>query len=544
MSEVTDSSRMITTSVPDYDVLVVGFGPTGAVATGMLGGLGHRTLVIDRLNDIYDKPRAIALDHEIFRHFDNMGLAAAISPYVEPFTASEHFGVDGQPIRRVDMVARPYPLGYTPSMVFSQPPVEAVLRRHAVSFPCVRAELGVELVDLIERSGHVEARLKTPDGQTRAVTARYVIGCDGASSTVRQIAGFALEDLIFDEPWLVVDMLLHEGAHAKLPQNSAQFCNPARPVSFIIGPKNHRRFEIMLLPGEDPRQMEQPDNVWRLLAPWLTPQDGELWRAAAYRFHALVADVWRSGRVLIAGDAAHQQPPFIGQGMCQGLRDATNLVWKLDRVLKGSSPDTLLDSYTAERKQHVIDLTGRIKAIGQSICERDPVAARRRDAEILAQGGGRPLSITRQEIIPPLRTGFLAERETPARGSLFPQPQITVGGKTCLLDQVTGPGWGVFIDGRSRDAASLMSLCAGNSEMAAVAIAQANASGPGVLEETDAVLGDWFDRHGVSAAIVRPDHYVFGAARNAAELGELLRELDRRLHVFSGERQDIVAATG
>ncbi|WP_298107826.1 bifunctional 3-(3-hydroxy-phenyl)propionate/3-hydroxycinnamic acid hydroxylase [Bradyrhizobium sp.] len=544
MSEATDSSRMITTSAADFDVLVVGFGPTGAVAAGMLGRLGHRTLVIDRLNDIYEKPRAIALDHEIFRYFDNMGLAAAISPHVEPFTVSEHFGVDGQLIRRVDMVARPYPLGYTPSMVFSQPPVEAVLRRHAVSFPRVRAELGVELVDLTERSGHVEAKLKQPDGRTRLVTARYVIGCDGASSTVRQIAGLALEDLIFDEPWLVVDMLLHEGAHAKLPRNSAQFCNPARPVSFIIGPKNHRRFEIMLLPGEDPRQMEQPDNVWRLLAPWLTPQDGELWRAAAYRFHALVADVWRNGRVLIAGDAAHQQPPFIGQGMCQGLRDATNLVWKLDRVLKGASPDTLLDTYTAERKQHVIELTGKIKAIGQSICERDVVAARRRDAEILAQGGGRTLSITRQEIIPPLRSGFLAERETPARGSLFPQPQITIAGKTCLLDQVTGPGWGVFIDGRSRDAPSLMSLCAGNSEMAAAAIAQGSGSAPSQLEETDGVLGDWFDRHGVSAAIVRPDHYVFGTTRNAQELGELLRELDRRFHALSGERQGTMAAAG
>jgi 3-(3-hydroxy-phenyl)propionate hydroxylase len=513
----------------DYDVLVVGFGPTGAVAAGLLGRLGHRTLIVDRLTDVYDKPRAIALDHEIVRHFDNMGLLDAIAPFIEPFTASEHFGVDGQLIRRIDMVAKPYPLGYTPSMVFSQPAVEAELRRHATGFSNVRAELGVELLDLVQMSDRVEARLKDSDGRHRAVTARYALGCDGASSTVRQIADLALEDLIFDEPWLVVDVRVNETALARLPQCSAQFCNPARPVSFLIGPSNHRRWEIMLLPGEDARQMERPENVWKLLAPWLTRNDGELWRAASYRFHALVAADWRSGRILIAGDAAHQQPPFIGQGMCQGLRDATNLAWKLDRVLKGLSSDDLLDSYTVERKQHVIELTGKIKAIGQSICERDPVAARRRDAQVLAEGGGKPLLLTRQEIIPPLRAGCLSRPETPARGSLFPQPRIATGGAVRLLDEVTGPGWRLIIDGRSDDAVAMLALGIARPDMSVTAIAPAGGDRSNLLEETEGVLAGWFARHGVIAAIVRPDHYVFGTACDSAELGDLLDEVDLRL---------------
>lgn len=527
----------------DFDVLIVGFGPTGAVAAGMLGRTGHRTLVIDRLTDIYDKPRAIALDHEIFRHFDNMGLADAVSPYIEPFTASDHFGVDGQLIRRVHMVSQPYPLGYTPSMVFSQPPVEAELRRHATSFPNVQAELGVELLDLVQAGDCVVATLKDAAGDLRSVTARYVIGCDGASSTVRQLADIALEDLIFDEPWVVVDVKVKADALAKLPQTSAQFCNPARPVSFLIAPGNHRRWEIMLLPGEDARQMEQPDNVWKLLAPWLSPEDGVLWRAASYRFHALVAADWRNGRILIAGDAAHQQPPFIGQGMCQGLRDATNLAWKLDRVLKGVSPDSLLDSYTTERKRHVIELTGKIKQIGQSICERDPAAARRRDAQILAEGGGKPLFITRQEIIPPLRAGFLSDHEGAARGTLFPQPRILNDSAVRLLDEVIGVGWGVFIDGQRDDARALLALCLDNPDVSAAAVAPAGAGGDN-LEETERVLAGWFDRHGIAAAIVRPDHYVFGTARNVAELRDLLRELNMRLHGAAKEQHNAAAAVG
>lgn len=299
------------------DVLVVGFGPAGAVAAGMLGQKGHTTLVVDRLTGIYDKPRAIAIDHEIMRHFDNMGIADQVLPYVAPFTASQHFGADGQLIRRIDMVAEPYPLGYTPSMVFTQPPVEMALRHHADSFDCVTIELGTELINFTDTGDEVLATLKDASGNVRTVSARYVVGCDGAWSTVRQLSGMKFEDLVFDEPWLVVDVKVHEDAMENLPSTSAQFCNPARPTSFIMGPKNHRRWEIMLLPGEDPREMEKPENVWGLLSPWLTPRDGELWRAAAYRFHALVADEWRRGRVTIAGDAAHQQPPFIGQGMCQ-----------------------------------------------------------------------------------------------------------------------------------------------------------------------------------------------------------------------------------
>lgn len=521
----------VTSTTDRYDVLVVGFGPAGAVAAGMLGARGHSTLVIDRLTDIYDKPRAIAIDHEILRHFDNMGIADEVRPYIAPFTASQHFGAKGQLIRRIDMVSEPYPLGYTPSMVFTQPPVEAVLREHAESFDCVTVSLGVEMVDLDIRDDEVIATLKVASGETRKATARYLIGCDGASSRVRELSGIKLEDLVFDEPWLVVDVLVNDAGLAKLPQTSAQFCDPARPASFVMGPKNHRRWEIMLLPGEDPRDMAMPENVWKLLSRWIGPEDGELWRAAAYRFHALVADDWVKGRVVIAGDAAHQQPPFIGQGMCQGLRDVSNLVWRLDRILKGQSDASLLVSYTQERKRHVQTLTGRIKGIGQAICERDPQAADARDARILADGGGKPLVITRQDIVPPIEEGLIAPEGTPARGLLFPQPAIIQNGGSRLLDQFTGPTWRLVVDGRRVTQADAEALAGAFAGLTVVAVAPdgADVADEKSLREQHGVLADWFVRHGAIAAIVRPDHYVFGAAANLNALRQQIQDLGQRL---------------
>lgn len=514
-----------------YDVLVVGFGPAGAVAAGMLGARGHSTLVVDRLTDIYDKPRAIAIDHEILRHFDNMGIVDQVMPYIEPFTASQHFGAQGQLIRRIDMVPAPFPLGYTPSMVFTQPPVEVVLRRHAESFDHVMVELGTEMLDLDPRADEVVVTLKDASGASRKVAAKYVIGCDGAWSRVRELSGMKLEDLVFDEPWLVVDVRVHDAALGNLPQTSAQYCDPARPTSYIMGPKNHRRWEIMLLPGEDPREMEKSENVWRLLSPWLTPEEGDLWRAAAYRFHALVADEWRRGRVMIAGDAAHQQPPFIGQGMCQGLRDVSNLIWRLDRVLKGQSSQALFETYTTERKRHVQTLTGKIKAIGQAICERDPQAAAARDARILSEGGGKPLIITRQEIVPPIEEGFIAAEGTPARGLLFPQPAIADGASSRLLDAFTGPTWRLVLDGRRIGAAEGEALAGEDSGLVVRSVVGANhaAQDPAALRERDGVLSAWFDRHGVIAALVRPDHYVFGAAENIDALRQQIADLRIRL---------------
>jgi 3-(3-hydroxy-phenyl)propionate hydroxylase len=497
-----------------FDVAIVGFGPSGAVAAALLGQAGHQVLVCDQSSEVYALPRAIALDHEILRVFQKLRLVEAIEPYVEPFTDSCYYGVDGRLIRRMTMIAPPYPLAWTPSVVFSQPPVEHALRASVQALANVTVRLGVAVESLRQNSEGVELGLV--DGQR--VSARFVIGCDGASSTVRSLAGIGLDDLGFDEPWLVVDVLANERGLARLPAHSVQYCEPDRPCSYVIGPRNHRRWEISLKSGESPAEAASAAGTWKLLERWITPAEGELWRQASYRFHALVADRWRAGRVFVAGDAAHQQPPFLGQGMCQGIRDVVNLAWKLAAVLRGRAGDRLLDSYGVERRAHVRELTTRLKAIGALIGERDPARARARDERLLAEAGGEVRATPRQDVLPRLAGGALAASDTPARGTLFPQPWLRRAEGPRRMDDVLGCGWRLFTTSRRappQDGIDLPDLRI--TDLAALA-------------EVDGVVATWFDRHGCAAALVRPDHYVFGTARDPAAVPALLAEAAASLH--------------
>jgi 3-(3-hydroxy-phenyl)propionate hydroxylase len=446
-----------------FEVAVVGLGPAGAACAALLGQLGVRTVAIERERTIYDKPRAFALDHEIMRVFEGLGIADAVAPHTAPFTPSEYYGVDGQLIKRLGALPPPWPLGWPPSMVFQQPAVDQILRKRSAEL----AEVRYSTVEALEQLAD-SVTLRLDDG---VVTAKYVVACDGATSTVRRLLGIEYDDLRFDEPWLVVDLLVNERGLEKLPKVSIQYCEPQRPSTYLIGVGNHRRWELMLLPGE-----ERAD-PWPLLARWLSPDDARLWRSASYRFHALVARQWRSGRVFLAGDAAHQQPPFTGQGMCQGIRDVANLSWKLESVLRGRADHALLDTYEMERSAHVRRLTGIIKDIGAVICERDPARACERDRRLLAEAGGKVQTVPRQNLIPPLERGFLSPRKHPANGTLFPK------------------------DG-----------------------------GRGLRIVRPKAAPDWFAKHQCAAAIVRPDHYVYGVAASEAELDRELAEMGKHVH--------------
>ncbi len=510
-----------------YDVAVVGLGPCGAVATALLGRSGVATFAFDKAHAVYDRPRAVAIDHEILRVFQQIGLMDRIQPWIAPATETEYYGVDGQLIRRDVDIDPPHPLGYPPSVVFAQPAVETVLRQRLGELDPITLSWAEELVDLEQHDGCVSLRLRNEQGAERTVQARYVIGCDGAASSVRQLLGIDLEDLEFNEPWLVADVLLNQSGLAKAPKLSTQYCEPSRPCWYIVGVGHHRRWQFAINPGEDPARLETAEATSQLLSRWIAPEDGELLRHAAYRFRGLVAAEWRRGRVFIAGDAAHQQPPYLGQGLCQGIRDVANLVWKLTSVLNGQLTGALLDTYGAERREHVRQFTSRLKAIGGSMFDRDLNRARARDARLLAESTGTVAATRRQSLQPRLARGLLSMNEHPANGTVFPQPWLLGDGARRRFDDVFGYGWRLVLK-EDVDEIRVPKALRARLGLSQIWIGSDRKG----IHEAEEVLADWFHRNACSAAVVRPDHYVYGVATGPLDGVAIFADLET--HITEG----------
>lgn len=515
------------------DVLVVGCGPTGATLAGLLGRLGVRTVVLERDVQVHPQPRAVGFDHDAMRIFQRLGVAERLHGHVAPFRDAVYVGCDGAVIQRSRTIPPPYPFTWPPNLTCDQPGLEAVLRDALHGLPAVRPAFGHDLLGLDVHEAGVTARSRDACGDEHRWSARFAVACDGASSPLRRRLGIGLDSLDYDEPWIVVDMKVGAEALARLPDTNVQYCEPRRPCTYVVCRGDHRRWEFMRLEGEpDEGALDEP-RLWALLARWLRPGEATVWRAAAYRFHALVARRWRSGPVLLAGDAAHQTPPFLGQGMCQGIRDAGNLAWKLAAVVRGDAPPGLLDTYGDERRPHVLETTRIAKALGQIVSERDPRRARARDAALLARGGGEAPVLVRQDLIPGLANGLLADG-APLAGEAFVQPRVTLAdGREALLDDVTPPGARVVVDADG-DGPALRRTARAHGLPVVVVARRPTVSGdePGVLHvtERDGLLLDRFRRAAVHGALVRPDHYVYGAFADAGEGAQLVASFARAIH--------------
>jgi 3-(3-hydroxy-phenyl)propionate hydroxylase len=516
-----------------HDALIIGYGPVGATLAGLLARRGLRVAVAEQAADVYDKPRAISLDHEVMRIFQACGVAHEVASLTAPHPGTHYLGVDGELIHIFDPQPPPYPLGWVPTVTFAQPEVEAVLRAGAVRSGVADVFLATRAVALTQHDDRVEVALRGADGSPeRVVTARYVVGCDGANSFVRRALGIAHRDLAFDEWWMVVDA--RPTRPVELPEKCIQYCWPARPATFIRGRGNLRRWEIKLLPGEDPEAFGARANVARQLARFVDPDAIEIWRSAVYRFHALVAERWRAGRIFLAGDACHQTPPFMGQGMCAGIRDAANLAWKLALVLRGGAADALLDTYEAERKPHVEALVKFAIQAGEVIGELDLDKARARDAamrDLLRRGEAETI---RQRYVPNLTTGVLDTTSEGVAGTLFVQPRIGTEGEGTLLDDMVGPNFLLATTGA--EAQTWLSSSSidvwrrlGGERIVLGAQTEGDTGGVRHLSECGTMFADWMASLDVAAVVARPDRYVYGVARTAGELNRLVEGLAQQI---------------
>lgn len=530
-----------------FDVVQIGYGPVGQTMAALLGQQGHSVLVFERQPNLYAFARAGHIDHEVMRIFQSIGIADAFEQVTTTAEEYDWFNADGKVLLHLGAGGEGLS-GWAADLLMYQPDLEDLLHTAVQSHPSVEVHLGWEAVALTQHDEYVEVTVREgskgpqgqwiPTGQTRTVRARYLIGVDGANSFVRNALNIAWEDLGFEENWLVIDYRPNDPeAEPDMPV-MAQICDPTRPTTLGHQKGKFCRWEFKLLPDEQPAEMGTAEKVWELISRWVSPCDGQLLRHVVYTFRSTLAEQWRQGRVLLMGDAAHLMPPFLGQGLCSGVRDAKNLAWKLDLVLRSKADVTLLNSYMVERKPHVRSIIEQAVMLGMIVGTTDPLMAAARDQAMLSGAVPPPPAF-------PFLTEGILHRDTsgvvvPPAGQLSVQGRVSYRDKTGRFDDIMGQGWtviGLHIDPRSVLSAEQITFLE-ESGANIVQVAPPAANVQNAVVDLDGAYARYFALIGQQIIIVRPDFYVFGGTTTPADLPTLVEEL--RTHVV-GSGQPMVA---
>jgi 3-(3-hydroxy-phenyl)propionate hydroxylase len=497
-------------SLPDFvPVIVIGAGPTGMTAATMLAQQGISCLLLDRHESVYPLPRAVHADDEIYRILTRVGVGDEFAAHRRAGLGLRLLDTDMRVLAELKRSPQPSANGYPQMNMFDQPELEAMMRANLKRYPQVTFRGNVEVTSVTQnRPGRVRVSfLDRVRGGEQSVEASYVLGCDGANSTVRAAIGAHMYGLSFQQDWVVIDV----DTDAELDQweGCHQLCSTERAGTYMrVGPTRYR-WEFQLKNGETAADYQKLTDIEPLIKPWLGDTPAEqlrLVRVTAYTFRAKVASNWRDRNVFILGDAAHLTPPFVGQGMAAGLRDALNVTWKLAGVLGKSFPESVLDTYEQERKAHAAAMIMMAVSVGAAMTGGGALGDLVRRA-VFPKLGNMRLPGTRTSaadgVAPGLRrSALVVKSRTPGQlaGSLCPNPVLSDG---LHFDQVVGNRFALVTA----------------TPLTATQQKQLDSRGAFVVSVAeDSVLGRWLKQGRATAAIVRPDGAVMRAGRNGQAL--------------------------
>lgn len=505
------------------DVAIVGAGPVGLLLAILLGRAGKAVTVVEKWPEIYDRPRAVTMDAEVARILATLGIDCDTDPAFENHKELYYWkNADLVDLQVVDWESLA-PCGWHVTYWFNQPKLEARLIEMAKTIPSITLLRGWTATALRQDADSVELDINTEAG-SQTIKAQFVVGADGANSFVRDALGLNVIDEGYFFDWLILDMV--PAVDYKVSPKQWQLCDPKRPTTIVPGGPGRRRWEFMVLPSEDKDDIATPASAWRLLEPWgLTPENAELERSAVYRFQACWAEHWIKGRCMIAGDAAHLMPPFAGEGMCAGLRDAVALSWRLSAILDGKLGIDVLHSYESERIEHAKHYIQFSRDLGDIICIADADKAAARDARMIADLAARDHAPITGDLVK-LGAGIWCEN-TATAGALSPQGIVFYDGHQGRFDQVVGQGWMVLAIERS--AKGLLSESQ-SARLAALGgrVLSLGQNGYDVTTCDDSYR-DWMRAAEAHYAIIRPDFYVAATASTPDELSNCLDTLVSRL---------------
>jgi len=484
----------------EVDVAIIGCGTTGLTLAHLLAQAGVRVAAIERWHLPASFPRATHIDAETMRVFQTLGLA-----HMEP----DYIGVGvyrfldshRRVVMEFDMNLGMTEQGWNSDYMFHQPDWESVMRGHVHQAETATTFYGWELVGLEDGADGVDVQVReVATGEQRRISARYVVGCDGANSKVRQIMGSGFTDFDATHRSLILDLEpFVQSPH--LPSNLDSFIvgGIRNPLTYLSIAKGGLRIEELLRPEDDAAEFASLSHIYEVLGQYFKPHEYRLWRADVYEWKARVYHPWRSGRVLIAGDACHTTPPHIGQGMCSGIRDATNLAWKLALVVHDQAAPDLLDTYETERVANVTPMIETAAMMANQIEGMEEVPATMEP----------PPPEARKTMRPPLGPGVLRPND-PWAGTLSAQPRLADG--TLMDDSI---GFAFALVGTEASLASVL-------PDAEALWADLDVR---VIAESGGAVAAWLDELGVAAALIRPDRYLFGTAGDAGEVEDLLESL-------------------